>query len=219
MTARLDSDGNFGAQGGPSASVRPATIEPAGQADFFTRRRLLFILPAIGFAGLAAELAGGLGRDPIEVPSTLIGKPVPLFSLPPVQGRRLGLSSVDLYGEVSLVNAFASWCYACRAEHPLLMGLSADKAMPIHGLNYKDAPADAERWLDSFGDPYTRTGADRDGRVSIDWGVYGVPETYVVGADGRIAHKHVGALSEQDTQKTILPLVGRLRAVASRRAT
>ena len=211
MTARLDSDGNFGAQGGPSASVRPATIEPAGQADFFTRRRLLFILPAIGFAGLAAELAGGLGRDPIEVPSTLIGKPVPLFSLPPVQGRRLGLSSVDLYGEVSLVNAFASWCYACRAEHPLLMGLSADKAMPIHGLNYKDAPADAERWLDSFGDPYTRTGADRDGRVSIDWGVYGVPETFIVKGDGSIAYKVIGPITAEALESEVKPQI--LRAM------
>ena len=91
--------------------------------------------------------------------------------------------------------------------------------MPIHGLNYKDAPADVAYRLNSFGDPYTRTGADRDGRVSVDWGVYGVPETYVVGADGRIAHKHVGALSEQDIQQTILPLVVRLRSEAERRAT
>lgn len=183
------------------------------------RRGLLFILPALGFAALAAEFARGLRRDPAEVPSALIGKPVPIFSLPPVQGRRLGLSSANFRGEVSLVNAFASWCYACRAEHPLLMALAAEKTVPIHGLNYKDAPEDAARWLDSFGDPYTRTGADRDGRVAIDWGVYGVPETYVVGADGRIAHKHVGALSEQAIQITILPLVRSLRTEAARMAT
>jgi Redoxin. len=99
------------------------------------------------------------------------------------------------------------------------MGLASDKAAPIHGINYKDAPADAMRWLDTLGDPYTRTGADRDGRVSIDWGVYGVPETYVVGADGCIAHKHVGPLTELDIQEKILPLVKRLRAQVGTAAT
>jgi cytochrome c biogenesis protein CcmG/thiol:disulfide interchange protein DsbE len=218
MTGRPESDGGSGRLGDASASAQPATVRPVGRVDVLARRRLLFILPATGFAGFAAALAWGLRRNPTEVPSALIGKPVPDFNLPPVQGRSLGLSSANLHGEVSLVNAFASWCYACRLEHPLLLRLAEDKTVPIHGLNYKDAPADAAYWLDSLGDPYTRTGADRDGRVSVDWGVYGVPETYVVGADGRIAHKHVGALSEQDIQKTILPLVVRLRSEAERRA-
>src|SRR3546814_7236428 len=115
---------------------------------------------------------------------SLIGKPVPEFALPPVQGRTLGLSSDDLQGEVSLINVFASWCTACREEHPLFMRLRASGVVPIHGLNYRDRPEDAAGWLDELGDPYTRTGADRNGRVGIDWGVYGVPETFVVGPDG-----------------------------------
>ncbi|WP_341872367.1 redoxin domain-containing protein [Mesorhizobium metallidurans] len=114
----------------------------------------------------------GLGRDPSVLPSVLIGHAVPTFTLPPVQGRPLGLSSTDLKGEVSLVNVFASWCVACRQEHPVFMGLRQINTVPIHGINYKDRPQDAEKWLNTMGDPYTRTGADLDGRVSIDWGVY-----------------------------------------------
>src|SRR5690606_23774008 len=102
-----------------------------------------------------------------------LDKQVPSFDLPPVQGRSLGLASSNLTGEVSLVNVFASWCVACRAEHPLFMELAASGAVPLHGLNYKDRPEDAARWLDRLGDPYTRTGADLDGRVAIEWGVYG----------------------------------------------
>ncbi|USJ28664.1 DsbE family thiol:disulfide interchange protein [Ensifer adhaerens] len=178
------------------------------------RRRLLLALPAVCFAGLAAVFAWGISRDPSELPSALIGKAVPTFYLPPVEGRSLGLASKDLYGDVSLVNVFASWCVACRAEHPLFMRLARDKTVPIHGLNYKDRPQDAAQWLNTLGDPYTRTGTDRDGRVAIDWGVYGVPETFVVGADGRIAHKHVGPVTEEALRETILPLVERLRRQA-----
>ena len=185
--------------------------EPAGG---ISRRRLLYAMPAAGFGSLVLVLGWGMTRDPSEVPSALIGKPVPAFDLPPVQGRRPGLASADLHGQVSLVNVFASWCVACQAEHPLLMQLAGDKAVPIHGLNYKDEPADAAQWLDVRGDPYTRTGADRNGRVAVDWGVYGVPETFVVTADGRIAHKHIGPLMEQDISGTILPLVDRLRRAA-----
>jgi cytochrome c biogenesis protein CcmG/thiol:disulfide interchange protein DsbE len=160
--------------------------------DGIGRRRLLLAMPAVAFAGLAGLLASGLGRDASRIPSALIGKQVPKFSLAAVEGRALGLSNVDLLGEVSLVNVFASWCVACRAEHPLLLRLAHDKTVPIHGLNYKDPREDAAKWLNTFGDPYTRTGADRDGRVAIDWGVYGVPETFVVGADGTIAYKQIG---------------------------
>lgn len=175
------------------------------------RRRLVFLLPILLFLGLAVALAWGLGRDPQVIPSALIGRPVPEFALPPVQGRSLGLSSADLRGEVSLVNVFASWCTACRYEHPLFMQLRAAGAVPIHGLNYKDKPADAAEWLDTLGDPYTRTGADLDGRVAIDWGVYGVPETFVVSAEGRIVHKHVGPLTRKGLDETILPMIERLR--------
>ena len=181
---------------------------PVGQP---TRRWLLFALPGVGFAGLAVLLGKGLTQDPSLLPSALIGKQVPDFDLPPVKGRTLGLSSKNLYGEVSLVNVFASWCVACREEHPVFMKLAESKAVPLHGLNYKDAPEDAARWLNTMGDPYTRTGADLDGRVAIDWGVYGVPETFVVGSDGHIAHKHIGAVTEQALNETILPLVERLR--------
>jgi len=176
-----------------------------------SRKRLVFLLPVTLFIALAVALAWGLTRDPGELPSVLIGKPVPEFALPPVQGQTLGLSSDDLRGEVSLVNVFASWCTACRDEHPLFMRLSASGVVPIHGLNYRDRPEDAAGWLDELGDPYTRTGADRNGRVGIDWGVYGVPETFVVGPDGRIAYKHVGPVTERALKETILPLVARLR--------
>jgi cytochrome c biogenesis protein CcmG/thiol:disulfide interchange protein DsbE len=181
--------------------------------ETLTRRRryLGYLLPVATFAALAALLGWALTHNPREIPSALIGKPVPEFSLPPVQGRALGLSKADLTGEVSLVNVFASWCAACRDEHPLFMQLKASGGVPIHGLNYKDQPDHAARWLDTLGDPYTRTGADRDGRVAIDWGVYGVPETFVVTKDGRIAHKHIGPITSKDIEATILPLVRRLR--------
>jgi cytochrome c biogenesis protein CcmG/thiol:disulfide interchange protein DsbE len=173
------------------------------------RRRLLYAAPIAGFIGLSGVLGWGLTRNPGELPSTLIGWQVPRFNLPPVQGRTLGLSDADLRGEVSLVNFFASWCVACRAEHPLLMAMA--RTVTIHGINYEDAPPDAARWLDTLGDPYTRTGADRDGRVGIEWGLYGVPETYVVSADGRVTYKLAGPLTEQIRNATILPLIERLR--------
>lgn len=173
------------------------------------RRR--YLIPVAAFAALAALFAWSLTHNPRDIPSALIGKPVPQFSLPAVQGRTLGLSSADLNGEVSLVNVFASWCVACRKEHPLFMQLRTTSAVPIHGLNYKDKPDHAEQWLNNLGDPYTRTGADRDGRVAIDWGVYGVPETFVVTKTGRIAYKHIGPLMRADLDTEILPLIRRLR--------
>lgn len=185
-----------------------ASANPNG---FASRRRLVLALPALGFAGLAGMLAVGLNRDPSKLPSTLIGQKAPAFDLPPVKGRTLGLASANLLGEVSLVNVFASWCVACRTEHPIFMRLSQDKTVPIHGINYKDAPDDAAHWLDTMGDPYTRTGADIDGRVAINWGVYGVPETFVVGADGVIAYKHIGAVTPEALSSTILSMIERLR--------
>ena len=168
-------------------------------------------VPLLIFFSMGVFLAIGLTLNPREVPSPLIGKPVPEFSLPPVKGRTLGLSSADLKGEVSLVNVFASWCVACREEHPILMQLGKSGIVPIHGLNYKDKPNDAQAWLDELGDPYTRTGADIAGRVAIDWGVYGVPETFVIGRDGRIAHKHIGAITPQALKETIMPLIKKLQ--------
>ena len=192
-------------------TARPI-LTPSDEKPMQLRRmRLRHLAPLIVFGALALMLGWGLTHDPREIPSTLIGKPLPQFSLPPVKGRSLGLSNVDLINEVSLVNVFASWCIACREEHPLLLKIRADGGVPIHGLNYKDAPDDAARWLDTFGDPYTRTGADINGRVGIDWGVYGVPETFVIGKDGRIAYKHIGPLTPEALDRIILPLIRRLR--------
>jgi len=171
-------------------------------------------LPLAVFVALAIVLGWGLTRDADDIPSALLGKPVPEFSLPPVAGRMLGLSSDDLRGQVSLVNVFASWCVPCREEHPLFMQIAQEEKVPLHGLNYKDQPRDVEKWLNALGDPYTRTGADLDGRVAIDWGVYGVPETFVIGADGRIAYKHIGPVTRETLDKTILPLVARLQSKA-----
>jgi len=169
------------------------------------------LVPLAVFLVTGVFLAIGLTLNPREVPSPLINKPVPEFRLPPVKGRTLGLSSADLKGEVSLVNVFASWCVACRAEHPLLMELRQKGVVPIHGLNYKDRPEDAEKWLDNLGDPYTRTGADINGRVGIDWGVYGVPETFVIDRQGRIAYKQIGPVNREVLEKTILPLIRKLQ--------
>lgn len=175
------------------------------------RSRLAAFVPLLLFLALTVLLGIGLTLNPREIPSPLIGKPVPDFSLPPVKGRALGLSGADLKGEVSLVNVFASWCTACREEHPLLMQLRENRVIPVHGLNYKDKPVDAEKWLNELGDPYTRTGADINGRVGIDWGVYGVPETFVVDRDGRIAYKQIGPLTPQVLRDTIIPLLHKLR--------
>ena len=173
--------------------------------------RLAGYVPLFVFLVIGVFLGIGLTLNPREVPSPLIGKPVPEFSLPPVKGRTLGLSGADLKGEVSLVNVFASWCVACREEHPVLTQLSKTGIVPIHGLNYKDKPDDAQTWLNELGDPYRRTGADISGRVAIDWGVYGVPETFVIDRNGRIAHKHIGPITPQALNETILPLIKKLQ--------
>ena len=198
----------------PSTALAPGVSEPAAagsQHGPLRNIRSSAFVPVAVFVVLVVLFGIGLTMNPRIIPSPLIGKPVPEFSLPPVKGRTLGLSSADLKGEPSLVNVFASWCTACREEHPLLMGLKEKGVVPIHGLNYKDRPEDAERWLNELGDSYTRTGADIDGRVAIEWGVYGVPETFVVDRDGRIAYKHIGALNERVLQEKILPLIAKLR--------
>ena len=175
------------------------------------RLRAAVLAPLAAFAALAALLALGLNLNPREIPSPLIGKPVPRFELPPVRGRSLGLASPDLHGDVSLVNVFASWCVACKEEHPVFMRMKGKGLLPVHGINYKDRPEDAAKWLDDLGDPYTRTGADIDGRVSIDWGVYGVPETFLIDREGRIAYKHIGAVTPKLLEEKLRPLIAKLR--------
>ena len=173
-------------------------------------RRLLFVLPAVVFIGVGIGLAVGLTRDPSTLPSALIDQPVPTFELPPIAGRDgPGFSNDDLAGGVSLVNVFASWCVPCRVEHPLLVAL-AEEGVPIYGINYKDPADQAADWLAELGDPYRAIGADIHGRVAIDWGVYGVPETFVIDAEGRIRHRHVGPLQPRDLEETIRPLLAEL---------
>jgi cytochrome c biogenesis protein CcmG/thiol:disulfide interchange protein DsbE len=193
-----------------SQETAPDNIHVPAQQNL--RPGIAILLPLSAFVGIAILLAIGLTMDPRKVPSPLIDKPVPEFRLPPVQGRQQGLSSGDLKGEVSLVNIFASWCVACRQEHPLLLEIGGQNIVPIHGLNYKDEPNDAAAWLDALGDPYSRTGSDLDGRVGIDWGVYGVPETFVIDKNGNIAYKHIGPISQQDWETKIKPLVVELQS-------
>ncbi len=177
--------------------------------------RLKFFLPLVLFAALVVVFFSGLWRNPEELPSALIGKPAPEFDLPPLplpeKDSRPGLKTSDLSGAPGLVNVFASWCIPCKAEHPLLLRLSQSGAVPIYGINYKDKPGDAVNWLQELGNPYTRIGADSDGRVGIDWGVYGVPETFVVDSSGIIRYRHVGPLTSRDLDEAILPLLKSLK--------
>lgn len=175
-------------------------------------RRVFFLLPVIVFAAMATYFAVGLQRDPSILPSALIDKPVPNFDLPPLLDDVPGLAAGDFGGEVAMVNVFASWCVPCRAEHPLLMRLAEDKIIPIYGLNYKDQKADATAWLDELGNPYGRIGHDLSGRVGIDWGVYGVPETYLIDKRGRIRYKHVGPIFSDTLNETVLPMIRELQA-------
>ena len=173
-------------------------------------RRLLVFLPVILFLALAALFLVQLvsGRDVATIPSALIGEPAPKTSLPPLEGMALpGIDSQDFTGKVTLVNVWASWCAPCREEHPLLLALSEDKRFGIAGLNYKDAPENARRFLGSLGNPYSAVGVDQAGRTAIDWGVYGVPETFLVGKDGKIVFKHVGPLTEQAVTGDLLPAI------------
>lgn len=198
-------------QGSRAAALTPDGVPAETAPGTRLGRRLRFVIPALVFIGLAIGLGIGLTKDPSRVPSALIDQPVPEFDLPPVEGRTLGLASTDLgKGKASLVNIFASWCGPCRIEHPLWMKLSEEGEVSIHGLNYKDRPEDVNKWLNQLGDPYQRTGADIDGRVSIDWGVYGVPETFVVDSTGRIRYRHIGVMTREDLEEAILPMMERI---------
>ncbi|WP_119679847.1 DsbE family thiol:disulfide interchange protein [Indioceanicola profundi] len=173
--------------------------------------RLILFVPFALFLVLVGYFAVGLTRDPSELPSALIDQPVPQFELPPVQENGQGLATADLKGGVQLVNVFASWCAPCRIEHPLLMRLAKEEGVTIHGIAYKDKPQDSQRFLAQLGNPYQRIGADLDGRIGIEWGVYGVPETYIVDAEGRIRYRHVGPLMPFDLDEKILPLIRELQ--------
>jgi cytochrome c biogenesis protein CcmG, thiol:disulfide interchange protein DsbE len=170
--------------------------------------RWLYLLPVAVFVLIGAGFFLALGRDTDVLPSALIDEEAPAFTLPPLPGSDKGLSNADLKGGVSLVNVFASWCVPCREEHAVLTALAATKRVPIYGIDYKDKGDAAKAWIAELGDPYTQIGAD-NGQVGIEWGVYGVPETFLVDGTGHIRFKHVGPLSQADVDKTILPLVAR----------
>lgn len=173
-------------------------------------------LPVLGFATVALAFQFGLNREGAsDLPSTFIDKPVPATDLPPLFDDKPGFSSADLAdGEVKLVNIWASWCGPCRVEHPYLMAL-AEEGVTIHGFNYKDTEGQAKRFLVDLGDPYARIGVDASGRAGIEWGVYGVPETFVIDGAGRIVYKHVGPIQNDDVTKRIRPAIEEAKARGS----
>ena len=183
------------------------------------RRMAMALLPVVVFAGLAVLFVVGLRQeDPSRVPSVLIGKPAPEFDLPPLEGlTRRGvpvpgfatsdLQGADLKGQVTVVNIWASWCGPCRDEHPYLMALSEVDGVRLVGINNKDEPANARRFLGALGLPYEAVGVDPDGRTFVDWGAYGVPETFIVDARGIIRHKYIGPITAKALDETILPMI------------
>ncbi|MFM8988870.1 MAG: DsbE family thiol:disulfide interchange protein [Alphaproteobacteria bacterium] len=172
-------------------------------------RRALFLLPLLCFAAVATWFAFGLGRDPSRIPSALVGRPAPAIALPPLEGAQRPAFALQP-GRVAIVNFFASWCVPCKVEHPTLMRLAAEGRIAVHGISYKDAAADSTRFLAQLGNPFETIGWDRDGRAAMEWGVYGVPETFVVGRDGTIRHRHVGALLDDTVARVLAPMVARL---------
>jgi cytochrome c biogenesis protein CcmG/thiol:disulfide interchange protein DsbE len=174
-------------------------------------RRLLFILPAVALVLLGAVFVVLLSspRDPGEIPSPFIGKPVPAFRLPALDGMG-EVTDADLKGRVTVLNVFASWCLPCRIEHPILMRMAREGRVRVVGLNYKDKPADARKWLAELGNPFARIAADEKGRVAIDFGVYGVPETFIVDAGGIIRYKHVGPIHPGEYTEKVAPAIARL---------
>ncbi len=170
----------------------------------------LYLLPLGIFFALVALLGVGLTLNPREVPSPLIGKPAPHFELPQLHDPARTFSEKDMLGKVWLLNVWASWCVSCRAEHPVLLDLARSKAVPIYGLNYKDERKDGVAWLGRLGNPYQLSAYDIQGRVGIDYGVYGVPETYVIDKRGVIRYKQIGPVTPEILKEKILPLVSEL---------
>ena len=170
-----------------------------------------YLLPLGIFAVLVWFLFKGLSLNPREVPSPLVNRPVPNFTLPKLHAPDQKLSASDLKGQVWLLNVWGSWCVSCRIEHPLLNELAKNNVVPIYGLNWKDKREDAIGWLNKFGDPYVASIADLDGRVAIDFGVYGAPETFIIDKQGTIRHKHIGPITAEALQKDILPLIEQLK--------
>jgi cytochrome c biogenesis protein CcmG/thiol:disulfide interchange protein DsbE len=185
------------------------------------RRNLIVLLPLVVFLALAALFFFRLGSgDPSRIPSALIGRPAPEATLPPLAGLMRdgvpvpGIAPGDFKGPVTLLNVWASWCGPCREEAPLLMKLAEDKRIRIVGINYKDNPGNARRFIGRYGNPFSAVGTDLAGRASIDWGVYGVPETFLIGRDGRIAYKLVGEITAANLETIIKPMIEKALAAA-----
>ncbi len=173
------------------------------------RRRVIVLLPIAAFAALVALFYFRLGSgDPSRLPSALIGKPAPGLVLPALDGVGVpAFAPAEFAGQVTVVNVWASWCLPCRDEHPFLVQLAADKRIRLVGINYKDAPANAKSFLSRYGNPFAAIGVDSGGRAAIEWGVYGVPETFLVGRDGKIAFKHVGPIDARSLDALIKPAI------------
>jgi len=177
-------------------------------------RRILVLLPLVLFLALTALFLVRLfSGDPSRIPSALIGRPAPAVDLPPMEGLERdgkqipGLSAADFRGNVTVVNVWASWCIPCRDEAPFLLELGGDTRIRLVGINYKDQPDNARRFLNRYGNPFTASGVDQNGRAAIEWGVYGVPETFLIGRDGRIAHKLVGPLGAENFEREMKPAI------------
>ena len=174
-----------------------------------------YLIPIVAFAVMIPIFVIGLGRNKNEIPSPLLEQQAPQFELPSLEDAGTIVGSKSYAGEVALVNVWATWCVGCRAEHEFLMELSRRSEIPIFGLNWRDQRDSALRWLDQLGDPYFATAYDEDGRVGIDWGVYGAPETFLVGADGTVIYKHISPLTEEVWQKEFLPRIRAARGDSS----
>jgi cytochrome c biogenesis protein CcmG/thiol:disulfide interchange protein DsbE len=185
-------------------------------------RRLIVLVPLILFAGLTALFLVRLNAgDPSLIPSALIGHPIPQTALPPITGLKRdgaavpGLDPASFEGAVSVVNVWASWCVPCHDEAPLLMELASDQRLRVVGINYKDDADNARRFLGRYGNPFAAAGADQNGRTAIEWGVYGVPETFVIGRDARIAYKLVGPITPENFRSILVPQIDKALAAGS----
>lgn len=174
-------------------------------------KRWVYLMPLGLFVVLMVFFFYGLGLNPRLIPSPLIGQPSPEFALPKLSNPDEIFKQTDLKGEVSLLNIWATWCTSCRQEHPVLMKIAESKQVPIYGLYYKDDPALGIDWLKNYGNPYQENAVDEDGKVGIEWGAYGTPETFVIDQQGIIRHKHVGPISWHEWKTKLLPLINSLR--------
>jgi cytochrome c biogenesis protein CcmG, thiol:disulfide interchange protein DsbE len=193
---------------------KPVEKSPVDKDAGAWRRRMIVFIPLIAFLALAALFVLRLGAgDPSRIPSALIGHPAPRTDLPPLAGLARegkpvpGLDSADFKGQVTVLNVWASWCVPCRDEAPLLMTLAADQRVRVVGINYKDQPDNARRFLGRYGNPFAANGTDDNGRAAIEWGVYGVPETFVIGRDGRIAYKLIGPVTPDNLDTALKPAI------------